>query len=242
MPSQLSPWLQFLQFLPCFILFIGVPTELPTALPTTTPTLPPSSKCNSTAQNVDPCHDYYFLSLSRPPASTNHTFSNSASAFPTNNPSEVVPNVVMIITDEHSFRTLGSYRRYYRERLNQPMQASTWGEENLVYTPNLDRLADEGALFSNFYTVTPLCTPSRASFMSGLMPAFTGESDLNHGRMDDDVITFAQILQDEKDFFTGCKFCFFTIQICKYPWLTAKLIIAIFILKRSWKISFKWRS
>ncbi len=72
-----------------------------------------------------------------------------------------------------------------------------------MFTPNLDKLADTGALFSNFYTVTPLCTPARASFFSGLYPAFTGESDMNHGRMGDDVTTFAEVLRDQGDYSTS---------------------------------------
>ena len=72
-----------------------------------------------------------------------------------------------------------------------------------MYTPNIDRLAEEGALFSNFYTVSPLCTPSRASFMSGLYPDFTGANQ-NHARMDSDVPTFATILKEKnQDYITS---------------------------------------
>lgn len=86
---------------------------------------------------------------------------------------------------------------------NQHEQAFVWGEGLEVKTPNLDRLANEGALFTNFYTVAPLCTPSRASFMSGLYPQKTGESDENHGRMDDDTATFAQVLKHNREYDTG---------------------------------------
>lgn len=40
--------------------------------------------------------------------------------------------------------------------------------DTLVYTPNLDRLAEEGAMFTNAHCQYPLCGPSRASFMTGL--------------------------------------------------------------------------
>jgi arylsulfatase A-like enzyme len=104
----------------------------------------------------------------------------------------------MILTDEHNIRTLGCYRDILRGE-----QSHVWGENVEVLTPNIDRLASEGAIFSNFYTVAPLCTPSRASFMTGLYPPKTGGSRVNHGRMDDDMITFAQILRDQRGYDTG---------------------------------------
>ena len=60
------------------------------------------------------------------------------------------PNLVMIIVDEFNFRTLGSYRKLMDEQ-----QAYPWGKGVKVDTPNIDRLAEEGALFTNFYTVAP---------------------------------------------------------------------------------------
>ena len=41
-------------------------------------------------------------------------------------------------------------------------------------TPNLDRLAKRGILFTNAHCQAPICRPSRASFMSGLRPTTTG--------------------------------------------------------------------
>ena len=42
------------------------------------------------------------------------------------------------------------------------------------HTPNLDRLAQEGMLFSNAHCQAPICGPSRASIMTGLAPSTTG--------------------------------------------------------------------
>lgn len=39
-----------------------------------------------------------------------------------------------------------------------------------VYTPNIDQLAKEGALFTNAYTTASICSPSRSSFMTSLYP------------------------------------------------------------------------
>jgi arylsulfatase A-like enzyme len=107
----------------------------------------------------------------------------------------------MILTDEHSLRTLGCYRDFF-DTYNQTNQGFVWGDGIKVETPNIDRLATEGAMFTNFYTVAPLCTPSRASFMSGLYPQKTGETEDNHGRINNGVKTFANNLE-EKDYLTG---------------------------------------
>ena len=41
-------------------------------------------------------------------------------------------------------------------------------------TPNMDRLADRGMLFTNAHTAAPLCNPSRTALMTGLRPSSTG--------------------------------------------------------------------
>ena len=41
-------------------------------------------------------------------------------------------------------------------------------------TPNIDKLAGEGVLFTNAYSNAPLCAPSRASFLSGVLPTTSG--------------------------------------------------------------------
>ena len=40
----------------------------------------------------------------------------------------------------------------------------------LVHTPNLDRLAQQGTLYSNLYTVTAVCSPSRSALITGMYP------------------------------------------------------------------------
>ena len=50
------------------------------------------------------------------------------------------------------------------------MDSETYGSE-YYKTPNLTRLANEGMLFTNGYAASPLCSPTRASIMSGQHPA-----------------------------------------------------------------------
>ena len=100
------------------------------------------------------------------------------------------PNLVIIHTDEHNLRTLGCYRSTMSDE-----QAFMWGENTIVETPNLDLLAAQGTLCENWYATSPVCTPSRASMMSGLYPIATG-SHQNDRPLHDNIVTFAQILKD----------------------------------------------
>ena len=59
------------------------------------------------------------------------------------------PNILLIIADDWSFPNAGIYG------------------DQVVRTPNFDRLAREGALFTNAYTASPSCTPSRAGLLTG---------------------------------------------------------------------------
>lgn len=71
-------------------------------------------------------------------------------------PERRLPNVLLISTDQQRFDSLGCY--------GNPA----------VQTPVLDQLAAEGTLFENCYAASPMCSPSRASLMTGLYPR-------NHG-------------------------------------------------------------
>lgn len=62
------------------------------------------------------------------------------------------PNVVFILTDDQRWDRIGSAEKPFMG----------------IKTPHLDRLADEGARFRNAFVTTSLCSPSRASMLSGL--------------------------------------------------------------------------
>ena len=65
------------------------------------------------------------------------------------------PNILWICTDQQRFDTLGCYGNQF------------------VNTPNIDRLAANGMLFEHAYSQSPVCTPSRASFLTGRYPRTT---------------------------------------------------------------------
>jgi N-acetylgalactosamine-6-sulfatase len=66
------------------------------------------------------------------------------------------PNVIFIFGDDWGWGDLGCY-----------------GHRD-IKTPNLDRLAKEGVLFTQFYVNSAVCSPSKASFMTGHFPARHG--------------------------------------------------------------------
>lgn len=85
------------------------------------------------------------------------------------------PNIILIMADDLGAEVLGSY-------------GST-----IYSTPNLDRMAEEGARFDNAYA-TPLCTPTRVMLMTGQYPSRTGFTNLiskdKRARMPETLKTF----------------------------------------------------
>jgi len=66
------------------------------------------------------------------------------------------PNFLFFMTDQHRADHLGCYGN------------------SVVKTPNIDRLAQHGTRFENFYVATPICMPNRATLMTGRMPSLHG--------------------------------------------------------------------
>jgi len=78
------------------------------------------------------------------------------------------PNVLLFVTDG--------------------MQAKTVAEGSPCMTPNFDRLAGQGVRFGRAYCATPVCSPSRASLMTGLLPHNHGVLEVEHGRDEDQCV------------------------------------------------------
>ena len=66
------------------------------------------------------------------------------------------PNLVIILADDLGYGDLGAYGH------------------QIVKTPNIDKLAQEGVKFTDYYAPAPLCSPSRAGLLTGRMPFRTG--------------------------------------------------------------------
>ncbi|QMU57213.1 MAG: choline-sulfatase [Boseongicola sp.] len=68
------------------------------------------------------------------------------------------------------------------------------GPAEWLHTPNLKKLADRSARFTNTYTASPLCAPGRAGFMSSMLASRTGVYD-NAAEFRSDIPTFAHHLR-----------------------------------------------
>ena len=104
------------------------------------------------------------------------------------------PNVLVVMTDEHNLRTIGKYRELLKETEGES-QAYVWGQGVEVLTQNLDSLAEDGAIFSNFYVSSPVCTMSRGSFISGTYPSTNGATG-NSIAMKSDALSFAEPMRN----------------------------------------------
>ena len=74
------------------------------------------------------------------------------------------PNIIFILIDDLGWRDVGCY-------------GSTFYE-----TPHLDRLASEGVRFTDAYAACPVCSPTRASILTGKYPATVGLTNYLYGR------------------------------------------------------------
>lgn len=90
------------------------------------------------------------------------------------------PNIVYIMTDDHSFQTISAY--------GHPIS-------QLAPTPNIDRLAEKGMLFQRAFVENSLSTPSRACLMTGLYSHQNGQRTLGRG-IDSTKTFFSELLQE----------------------------------------------
>lgn len=91
--------------------------------------------------------------------------------------SDKAPNVIFVLVDDMRWDEF------------------TAAGHNYIKTPNIDRVAKEGAYFQNAFTTTPLCSPSRASFLTGLYAHSNGITDnLARNEQSHKLKTFPKVL------------------------------------------------
>jgi uncharacterized sulfatase len=86
------------------------------------------------------------------------------------------PDIVVFLSDDHS-----------------QLDSTPYGATD-VRTPNMERLARDGLLFSHAFVASPACAPSRAALLTGLMPARNGAEN-NHSYKRDEIASLPEALR-----------------------------------------------
>ena len=89
----------------------------------------------------------------------------------------IKPNILFIMSDDHAYQAISAY------------------SNSLTQTPNIDRIANEGMIFSNACVTNSICAPSRAVILTGKHSHLNGKID-NHAKFDDTQLTFPQLFQE----------------------------------------------
>lgn len=97
---------------------------------------------------------------------------------------ETRPNFLFILTDDLRWDALGVVQKEQGEKGRFP-----W-----LKTPNLDKVAEDGVRFRNAFVVNSLCSPSRASFLTGMYGHHNGIRD-NQTPFPADSVTYASVLK-----------------------------------------------
>jgi len=86
------------------------------------------------------------------------------------------PNIIFIMSDDHAYQAISAY------------------QDNLIATPNIDRIAQQGMLFNNACVTNSICAPSRATILTGKHTHLNGKID-NRMPFDTTNITFPLLFQ-----------------------------------------------
>ncbi len=87
------------------------------------------------------------------------------------------PNILFIMSDDHAYQAISAY------------------SDHLIQTPNIDRIANEGMLFTNASVTNSICAPSRATILTGKHTHINGKID-NIMPFDTTQVTFPQLFQN----------------------------------------------
>ena len=89
------------------------------------------------------------------------------------------PNIIIILTDDLGYGDCSCYGQ------------KAWT------TPNIDRMAEEGIRFTDFYTTSPVCSPARTSILTGLNSGRLPIRHLGDPYLPDDIMTIPKLLKEQ---------------------------------------------
>jgi len=90
-------------------------------------------------------------------------------------------NIIYIMADDHAYQAVSAYGSQVSK---------------LAQTPNIDRIANEGARMDNVYCTNSICGPSRASILTGKFSHVNGfYKNVDGGDFNGEQLTFPKIFQ-----------------------------------------------
>ncbi len=95
------------------------------------------------------------------------------------------PNFLFVLTDDQRWDAIAAVQKAQGDKARFP-----W-----LKTPNLDRLVAQGASFQNAFCTTSLCSPGRASILTGQYAHTHGVTN-NHSPFPTDAVTYASVLKE----------------------------------------------
>ena len=101
---------------------------------------------------------------------------------------EQKPNIIFILTDDLGYGDIGVFFQNQCQQLNDKSKP-------FQLTPNIDALANSGAIFTQQYCNAPVCAPSRASFLTGVNQGNATVRDNQFDKALEDNHTIASLLK-----------------------------------------------
>ena len=83
--------------------------------------------------------------------------------------SQKKPNIIWLVCEDQSL----FFSSYY---------------DSIAKTPNIDELASQGIVYDNFFAVSPVCSPSRSSIITGMYPTTIGTQHMRAYKKNKDSI------------------------------------------------------
>jgi len=90
-----------------------------------------------------------------------------------------IPNIILIVTDDHGYADYGGYSHVFSD----------------VRTPNMAQLLDSGISFTQGYATSPICSPSRSGLITGRYQQRWGCTNYNSKGLPDDLMTIPRLLK-----------------------------------------------
>lgn len=170
-------------------------------------------RCRPTVESLKVGHEEYLTSVKNKGFNKNYKTQDN-------------PNVLVILMDDMAYSDISAYS-YLASRIDGASGTVTDSVNATINTPNIDSIADGGIMMDNFYSASPVCSPSRFSILTGryssrgYLDNVVFPSDIqsnpwspthflnpyqflnNVDGILDDEITFAEVLQ-AAGYNTGC--------------------------------------